>query len=180
MDILHREHLTLTQRASAAHRARFRANIIARAETRTVVPPVFVDPPKPDVVETAPAKPYIVKRRFPSLDDISEIVCEQTGVTKLDLESGRRSREVTRPRQLWMYLVRNLTPTSFPAMGRYLGGRDHTTCLHGHRKIETLIKTDAELAATVQVIAAAIMQRFHERNPLESFDAFDCCDYREI
>lgn len=128
------------------------------------------------VVDEKPATPapYILKRRYPTLDDISASVCEHFSVTLLDLESNRRSQDIVRPRQIWMYLVRKLTPTSFPAMGRYLGGRDHTTCLHGHRRIEELMLTDESVRDAVQGVTAVTVRRFNARNNI------DCFDPREI
>lgn len=68
-------------------------------------------------------------------------------LTARDMHGDRRSRDVTRPRQLAMYLVRRLCPhMSYPQIGRMLGGRDHTTILHGVKNIEKLIQIDGDFA----------------------------------
>lgn len=62
----------------------------------------------------------------------------------------RRTVAVARPRQIAMYCIRTLCPhMSLPRIGLMMGNRDHTTILHGVRKIEALIETDAEIADTV-------------------------------
>lgn len=67
-----------------------------------------------------------------------------------EMTSARRYREVARPRQVAMYLARELTPHSLPQIGRLFGDRDHTTVIHALRRIEELIETDGELAANVE------------------------------
>jgi len=71
------------------------------------------------------------------------------GVSTTDIHSGRRHRHVTHARQVAMYLARTLTLWSMPSIGRFIGGRDHTTVLHGTRKITRLLATDEELRATI-------------------------------
>ena len=63
------------------------------------------------------------------------------------MTSARRAREVARPRQVAMYLSKQLTPKSLPDIGRRFGGRDHTTVIHAVRQIEKLRASDAELDA---------------------------------
>ena len=59
--------------------------------------------------------------------------------------SARRAREVARPRQIAMYLAKQLTPRSLPEIGRRFGGRDHTTVIHAVRQIEKLRASDSEI-----------------------------------
>lgn len=67
-----------------------------------------------------------------------------------------RYRAVARPRQVAMYLIRDLCPHfSYPRIGRMMGGRDHTTIMHGVRTIEKLIQTDPDLAKDVAAIRFA-------------------------
>ncbi|MBB4799680.1 hypothetical protein HNP32_003440 [Brevundimonas bullata] len=85
---------------------------------------------------------------------MAEFVAKRHNMTFAQLLSVRRNRDVVRPRQIAMYAIRELCPhMSFPAIGRMLGGRDHTTILHGVRKIEELIPTqdliDAEVSLTL-------------------------------
>jgi chromosomal replication initiator protein len=69
-----------------------------------------------------------------------------------EMTSQRRSRDVARPRQISMYLCKQLTPKSLPAIGRLHGGRDHTTVIHALRTVERLRTTDAELDADIRVL----------------------------
>jgi chromosomal replication initiator protein len=64
--------------------------------------------------------------------------------------SQRRTANVVRPRQIAMYLAKTLTMRSLPEIGRKFGGRDHTTVLHGVRKIEALVAIDGELDGEIQ------------------------------
>jgi chromosomal replication initiator protein len=66
--------------------------------------------------------------------------------------SARRDRGVARPRQVAMYLARELTPMSLPCIGRLFGKRDHTTVIHAIKTVERLIATDTEFAADVAVL----------------------------
>jgi chromosomal replication initiator protein len=66
--------------------------------------------------------------------------------------SARRAREVARPRQIAMYLAKQLTQRSLPEIGRRFGGRDHTTVIHAVRTIEALRVKDAEIDADVRLL----------------------------
>lgn len=70
------------------------------------------------------------------IEDILRIISRHYGVSKGDLLSERRHRSVVWPRQIGMYLAKQLTARSLPEIGRRFGGRDHTTVLHAIRKIE--------------------------------------------
>jgi chromosomal replication initiator protein len=77
-----------------------------------------------------------------SIADIQLAACEQFGVSEQELLSSTRVERVAQPRQLAMYLARELTSESLPAIGRRFGGRDHTTVLHAWRRIEKRLATD--------------------------------------
>lgn len=77
-------------------------------------------------------------------------------VAVCDLKSARRTASVVRPRQVAMYLAKTLTLRSLPDIGRRFGGRDHTTVLHGVRKIEALRKVDDTLAADIERITETL------------------------
>jgi chromosomal replication initiator protein len=66
--------------------------------------------------------------------------------------SSRRTANVVRPRQVAMYLAKQLTLRSLPEIGRRFGGRDHTTVLHAVRKIENLVHTDTSLAEEIEIL----------------------------
>jgi chromosomal replication initiator protein len=85
-----------------------------------------------------------------SIADIQLAACEQFGVSSEELLSSTRVARVAQPRQLAMYLARELTSESLPAIGRRFGGRDHTTVLHAWRRTEERLSTDASTREAVQ------------------------------
>ena len=87
-----------------------------------------------------------------TVDDIQKAVAEYYGMKQADLLSDRRNRAVARPRQVAMWLCKQLTTRSLPDIGRRFGGRDHTTVLHAVRKIEELKGVDAPIAADVEAL----------------------------
>ncbi len=87
-----------------------------------------------------------LQERRVSIENIQRVVAEYYAVKKSDMVSKRRSRSVARPRQVAMALAKELTTRSLPEIGQAFGGRDHTTVLHGCRKVAELMKTDAEIA----------------------------------
>ena len=86
------------------------------------------------------------------IEEIQRIVARQYNVSRADLLSSRRTANVVRPRQVAMYLAKQLTLRSLPEIGRRFGGRDHTTVLHAVRKIENLVNTDASLAEEIELL----------------------------
>ena len=68
------------------------------------------------------------------------------------MSSARRSRTVARPRQIAMYLSKQLTSRSLPEIGRAFGGRYHTTVIHAVRKVEELMKADPAFAEDVELL----------------------------
>jgi chromosomal replication initiator protein len=87
-----------------------------------------------------------------TVDEIQKAVAEHYLLKQADLLSERRTRAVARPRQLAMYLAKNLTTRSYPDIGRRFGNRDHTTVLHAVRRIEQLKGEDASIAADVETL----------------------------
>ena len=80
-----------------------------------------------------------------TIDNIQKTVAEYYKIRSSDLLSNRRSRSITRPRQLAMALAKELTNHSLPEIGDAFGGRDHTTVLHGCRKIAELRESDSKI-----------------------------------
>ncbi len=91
-----------------------------------------------------------------SVDDIQRKVAEHYNIRLSDMHSPRRARLVARPRQIAMYLAKGLTEHSLPEIGRKFGGRDHTTIMHGVRRIEELILEDRSLREDVELLKRAI------------------------
>jgi len=89
---------------------------------------------------------------------IQEAVSQRFGVTLDELVSPRRSQAVAYPRQVAMYLSRELTDSSLPTIGREFGGRDHTTVIHAKDKITRLIREDRSVYNLVQELTARIKQ----------------------
>ena len=87
-----------------------------------------------------------------SIDEIQTRVSDHYRIRKAEMTSARRAREVARPRQVAMYLSKQLTPRSLPEIGRRFGGRDHTTVIHAVRQIEKLRAQDAELDADIRLL----------------------------
>ena len=103
-------------------------------------------PVTPDIAETVVRDLFQgVEPRRIKIEDILRIISRHFGVSKGDLLSQRRHRSVVWPRQIGMYLAKQLTHRSLPEIGRRFGNRDHTTVLHAIRKIEGVIAGDAGL-----------------------------------
>lgn len=87
-----------------------------------------------------------------TMEEIQKRVAEHFKIRLSDMSSARRSRAVARPRQVAMYLSKQLTSRSLPEIGRAFGGRDHTTVIHAVRKIEELVKLDTAFAEDVELL----------------------------
>ena len=87
-----------------------------------------------------------------SIEDIQKRVAEHFNVRIGDMHSPRRARAVARPRQVAMYLCKQLTTRSLPEIGRKFGGRDHTTVMHAVRKIEELRQSDPALSEDIDLL----------------------------
>jgi len=87
-----------------------------------------------------------------SIEEIQKKVAEHYNIKLSDMASARRARAVARPRQVAMYLAKQLTTRSLPEIGRKFGGRDHTTVIHAVRKIEELCSADAGLAEDLELL----------------------------
>jgi chromosomal replication initiator protein len=87
-----------------------------------------------------------------TIDEIQKRVAEHYNIRLGDMHSARRARAVARPRQVAMWLCKQLTPRSLPEIGRKFGGRDHTTVMHAVRKIEELRANDRGIAEDVELL----------------------------
>lgn len=87
-----------------------------------------------------------------TVDMIQKTVAEHYSLKQADLISERRARAVARPRQVAMWLAKQITTRSLPDIGRRFGGRDHTTVLHAVRRIDALKNEDAGIARDVEVL----------------------------
>ena len=87
-----------------------------------------------------------------TIEEIQKRVAEHWNIRLADMSSERRARAVARPRQVAMYLSKQLTSRSLPEIGRRFGGRDHTTVMHAVTRVTELMKTDADLAERVELL----------------------------
>ena len=99
------------------------------------------------------------KRRQITAGMIMQTVCEYFSVTMEDLTSATRKREITVPRQIAMYLTRDLTAMSLPQIGTAFGNRDHTTVLHACSVVSKGIQDSVELAAQVSDLRQMIQNQ---------------------
>lgn len=95
----------------------------------------------------------------PHVADIQAAVCQQYGISQIEMISHRLNRHAARVRQLAMYLSRQMTALTLPAIGRHFGDRDHTTVIHACRVTERRIQTDRDFANAVARL------RFRIANP---------------
>ena len=89
-------------------------------------------------------------------ETVKKAVCKKYNIKLSDIESKKRTREFSYPRQIAMYLCREFTDLSFPKIGESFGGRDHTTVLHAYDKISNEMKTNQNLADEIRELKQAI------------------------
>ena len=83
-------------------------------------------------------------------------MAEHYNIRLADLVGPKRVRTFARPRQIAMYLCKSLTSRSLPEIGRRFGGRDHTTVMHGVRRIDELRQTDAAIAEDLELLRRSL------------------------
>jgi len=87
-----------------------------------------------------------------TIEEIQKQVASHFNIRMSDMHSARRARSVARPRQVAMYLAKQLTSRSLPEIGRKFGGRDHTTVMHAVRKVDELREHDSSFAEDVELL----------------------------
>lgn len=105
-----------------------------------------------DLVQDSLADILRASDRKVSIDEIQRKVAEHYNVKLAELIGPKRHRTIARPRQVAMYLCKVLTTRSLPEIGRKFGGRDHTTILHGVKKVEELMSTDSQLSDDIAML----------------------------
>lgn len=96
------------------------------------------------------------KKKVITMEDVEEAVAAKFHVKLADLKSRRRSKTLVYPRQIAMYLCRELTDASFPEIGRHFGGKDHTTIIHACKQIAKARQSDSTLEATLESLKTQI------------------------
>jgi chromosomal replication initiator protein len=95
-------------------------------------------------------------RKRVTIDEIQRRVSDHFNIRAAEMVSARRARAVARPRQIAMYLSKQLTPRSLPEIGRRFGGRDHTTVIHAVKQIEKLRASDSEIDSDVRTLLRSL------------------------
>jgi chromosomal replication initiator protein len=98
------------------------------------------------------------EERVITIDHIQRRAAEFFGVRLSDMRTKTRTKAVAFPRQIAMYLARQLTHASLAEIGRAFGGKDHTTVLHGVDKVQTLLADDPKFKKTIDTLTQTITQ----------------------
>lgn len=134
----------LLDRLHALHKER-QARFWPPRPARCVIPDlplVVVEPePAPVLVVLPPPMPIV------NVYNIIRFVARRYAVPFSDMTSHKRFKNISEPRQIAMYLAKKIVRASLPAIGRRLGGRDHTTILHGIRRVTARVASDPAFAA---------------------------------
>ena len=91
-----------------------------------------------------------------TVEEIQRKVAEHYNIRLTDMIGPKRARTIARPRQVAMFLAKTMTTRSLPEIGRRFGGRDHTTIMHGIRKIEELKATDSQLSDDLELLRRSL------------------------
>ncbi|WAA09532.1 chromosomal replication initiator protein DnaA [Fervidibacillus albus] len=97
------------------------------------------------------SKPKVI-----TIHDIQQIVADEYGVKMEDFRAKKRTKSIAFPRQIAMYLSRELTDFSLPKIGEEFGGRDHTTVIHAHEKISKMIKEDTQFQKQIEELESRL------------------------
>ncbi|PIE16221.1 MAG: chromosomal replication initiator protein DnaA [Rhodobacterales bacterium] len=109
-----------------------------------------------DLVQDCLADILRASDRKITISEIQRKVSEHYNIRLSDMVGPRRMRSFARPRQVAMYLAKQLTSRSLPEIGRHFGGRDHTTVMHGVRKIEELKQMDNQISEDLELLRRAL------------------------
>ncbi|MDP2234301.1 MAG: helix-turn-helix domain-containing protein, partial [Actinomycetota bacterium] len=108
----------------------------------------------------------VLKDAFPersmrpiSIATIQREACKFYGISQAELVGNKRSQNIVYPRQIAMYLSRELTDLSLPRIGSEFGGRDHTTVMHAKAKIEKLMNAERDVYNQIQTLTNLIKQK---------------------
>ena len=105
-----------------------------------------------------------IQARQVSVENIQKTTAEYYNIKMSDILSKRRSRSIARPRQMAMFLAKELTNYSLPEIGEAFGGRDHTTVIHSVKTIDKLRKSDEELNGSIDSLKSKIL--FNKQNEI--------------
>lgn len=94
----------------------------------------------------------VEKKQDLSISTIQQKVCKHFGITLAEMKGKKRNKHIVVPRQVAMYLSREFTTNSLPKIGKEFGGKDHTTVIHAHEKIQNLMAEDPDLKQSISQI----------------------------
>jgi chromosomal replication initiator protein len=114
--------------------------------------------PTVDLAARVLGKLNLQGRREVSIERIQKKVADHFRIKTADILGDDRSRSVTFPRQIAMYLSREMTRHSYPEIGAFFGGKDHTTVLHAYRRIETQITREEDFRHFLERLKIEICQ----------------------
>jgi chromosomal replication initiator protein len=149
----------LAKRSTSNIRALESALIRSRAFASLTQQPLTVALVEQVLDAAQPSSPHPPARPLSSIDDIQHRTSTLLGLQPGDLVSSRRNRRLVYARQVAMYLCRELTDHSLPAIAQQFGGRDHTTVLHAHRKIQRELLTDSPTRSLVDKLVQDLGSR---------------------
>jgi chromosomal replication initiation ATPase DnaA len=127
------------RRRKIAHEAELTRRLKHEAQIRAIETAIAIEEERRLTAASVATPEGEVIPVIPRFGDIVGQVCKFFDVTHIDLISSRRTKDVVRPRQIVMFIARHFTALSLPQIAARLGGRDHTTAMHGHQKIAELI-----------------------------------------
>ena len=148
----------LVERYRAAH------NRLTFKKNKPQFPALIFPKPEPELSpqSTETSIPVKVNPDLPSghsLREIVDLVCEIEGLSILELRSQRRSRRLIDARQIYYWLARKYTLQSYPAIARFMGGRDHTTAMHGQRMLQRRITSNPCVDEHIRLYEARLSVR---------------------
>ena len=124
--------------------------IVARASLTHS--PITIELAENIINEFKTESPKVISSEF-----IKETIAKYFNIDKKDLESNKRSNDIAFPRQIAMYLCREVANMSFPKIGNDFGNRDHSTVMHGYKKIEKEIKNNTNTKLIVESVKSIII-----------------------
>jgi chromosomal replication initiator protein len=108
----------------------------------------------------AALQPFLqAQRKETTVEDVQSVVCEHFGLTLTELKSKRRTQNLVVPRQIAMFLTRDIVQLSYPVIGEQFGGRDHSTVIHACNVVTERQKADAALRGTIERLARSVTSR---------------------
>jgi len=99
------------------------------------------------------------RRKEATAEDVQNVVCEHFGLTLTELKSKRRTQNLVVPRQIAMFLTRDLVGLSYPVIGEHFGGRDHSTVIHACNVVTERRNNDTSLQSTIERLARLVTRR---------------------